>query len=254
MTLLNVYEAWQDANYSKDWCHDNYFNLRQLRLAKNIRSQLRDIVDRRHSRRENGSSSKDTKETQSQSSSSSRTILQAFAQGYGLHLSKKHHHRQMFYHFLASSASPSAGHPGATSSLLALHTSPLSALYLDEENSLTKHGRKVARDLEWVIYHEVVFHVKAVMRYVSKIDHQWVRDTLDRAKLFDQGQVWLNGESKMLAASPAETSEDRKRDSDAMGHGGHVSTSGETEQAKKRARLEMVEAARKRAVERRQNK
>lgn len=252
MTLLNVYEAWKDANYSKDWCHDNYFNLRQLRLAKNIRSQLRDIVDRRHSRRENGSSSKDTKE--SQSSSSSRTILQAFAQGYGLHLSKKHHHRQMFYHFLASSASPSAGHPGATSSLLALHTSPLSALYLDEENSLTKHGRKVARDLEWVIYHEVVFHVKAVMRYVSKIDHQWVRDTLDRAKLFDQGQVWLNGESKMLAASPAETSEDRKRDSEVMGHGGHVSSSGETEQAKKRARLEMVEAARKRAVERRQNK
>jgi len=93
-----------------------------------------------------------------------------------------------------------------------------------------------------------------VMRYVSKIDHQWVRDTLDRAKLFDQGQVWLNGESKMRATSPAETSEDRKRDSEAMGHGGHASTSGETEQAKKRARLEMVEAARKRAVERRQNK
>ncbi|KAF9211181.1 DEAH-box ATP-dependent RNA helicase prp22 [Podila verticillata] len=253
MTLLNVYEAWRDANYSKDWCHDNFFNVRQLRLAKNIRSQLRDIVDRRHSRRDNSSSSNETKETQSQSSSSSRTILQAFAQGYGLHLSKKHHHRQMFYHFLASSASPSAGHSGATSSLLALHTSPLSALYLDEENSLTKHGRKVARDLEWVIYHEVVFHVKAVMRYVSKIDHQWVRGTLDRAKLFDQGQVWLNGESKIPTPS-TETSEDRKRDSEAMGHGGQDTTSGETEQAKKRARLEMVEAARKRALERRQNK
>ncbi|KAF9386920.1 DEAH-box ATP-dependent RNA helicase prp22 [Podila verticillata] len=253
MTLLNVYEAWRDANYSKDWCHDNFFNVRQLRLAKNIRSQLRDIVDRRHSRRDNSSSSNETKETQSQSSSSSRTILQAFAQGYGLHLSKKHHHRQMFYHFLASSASPSAGHSGATSSLLALHTSPLSALYLDEENLLTKHGRKVARDLEWVIYHEVVFHVKAVMRYVSKIDHQWVRGTLDRAKLFDQGQVWLNGESKIPTPS-TETSEDRKRDSEAMGHGGQDTTSGETEQAKKRARLEMVEAARKRALERRQNK
>ncbi|KAG0024415.1 DEAH-box ATP-dependent RNA helicase prp22 [Podila clonocystis] len=258
MTLLNVYEAWRDANYSKNWCHDNFFNLRQLRLAKNIRSQLRDIVDRKHSRKDNSSSSskKETAEThQSQSSSSSRTILQAFAQGYGLHLSKKHHHRQMFYHFLASSASPSAGHSGATSSLLALHTSPLSALYLDEENSITKHGRKVARDLEWVIYHEVVFHVKAVMRYVSKIDHQWVRDTLDRAKLFDQGQVWLNGESKTPTAP-----EYRKRDSEAMGSpdvqdGGLETSVGETEeQAKKRVRLELVEAARKRALERRQNK
>lgn len=161
----------------------------------------------------------------------------------------------MFYHFLASSASPSAGHSGATSSLLALHTSPLSALYLDEENSITKHGRKVARDLEWVIYHEVVFHVKAVMRYVSKIDHQWVQDTLDRAKVFDQGQAWLNGESKLHT-----TSDGRKRDSEAMEapngqDKGLETASGEAEeQAKKRARLELVEAARKRALERRQNK
>ncbi|KAG0083311.1 DEAH-box ATP-dependent RNA helicase prp22 [Podila epicladia] len=258
MTLLNVYEAWRDSNYSKDWCHDNFFNLRQLRLAKNIRSQLRDIVDRKHSRKDSSSLSlkRETTETHlSQSSSSSRTILQAFAQGYGLHLSKKHHQRQMFYHFLASSASPSAGYLGATSTLLALHTSPLSALYLDEENSITKHGRKVARDLEWVIYHEVVFHVKAVMRYVSKIEHQWVQDTLDRARIFDQGQVWLNGESKIFTVS-----EDRKRDSEAMGipsaqDGGLETDLREAEeQAKKRARLELVEAARKRALERRQNK
>ncbi|KAF9584261.1 DEAH-box ATP-dependent RNA helicase prp22 [Lunasporangiospora selenospora] len=236
VTLLNVYEAWRDAEYSKDWCHENHFNLRHLRLARSIRSQLRSIVDRnslhdkdaqRQTHKEHvdesqriddggsksshkdddrdGSKFKKTGSPQpipSQSFSSSRSILQAFSQGYGIHLSKKHQHRPMFYHYLASSAPSSAG-SNVSSSLLALHVSPLSALYLDEERSLTKHGRRVSRDLEWIIYHEVVYNVRAMMRYVSKVDLRWTQAIMDRAKLYDQGAVWLNGERSELP-SPTE--------------------------------------------------
>ncbi|KAG0263660.1 DEAH-box ATP-dependent RNA helicase prp22 [Mortierella polycephala] len=291
MTLLNAFEAWRDKKYSKDWCHDNYLNLRQLRLAMSIRSQLRDIVDRnslhdKDAQRQKGRHSSDKTDSNSsskiishstiqppsssQSSSSSRSILQAFSQGYGIHLSKKHHHRQMFYHYLASSSSPSAGSGGiSSSSLLALHVSPLSALYLDEERSMTKHGRKVARDLEWIIYHEVVYHVRAVMRYVSKVDLRWVQETMDRAKVFDQGQVWLNGErselpseadnggesSKNRRANEASSSSqaDQKRDlgqvsSSSQDNGGDESE----QQIRKRARLALIDAARQRALERRQ--
>ncbi|KAF9908336.1 DEAH-box ATP-dependent RNA helicase prp22 [Linnemannia zychae] len=303
VTLLNVFEAWRESDYSKDWCHKNYFNLRQLKMAKNIRSQLKDIVDRNSqkdrdrdndhnlgSRKEyekedgvqhhssdrisdrrhdsenssRGKRSRDEVPSLTSSSSSSRSILEAFSQGYGIHLSKKHQHRPMFYHYLASTSSPSAG-TGTASPLLALHVSPLSALYLDEERSMTKHGRRVARDLEWVVYHEVVYHVKAVMRYVSKVDLRWVQETMDRAKIFDRGEVWLNNERSELPSvkDVRHSGEGRKDDLDREGRAkestaieveGGGSASGESdEQAKKKARLASVEAARKRALERRQN-
>ncbi|KAF8945269.1 DEAH-box ATP-dependent RNA helicase prp22 [Haplosporangium gracile] len=303
VTLLNVYEAWRESDYSKDWCHKQYFNLRHLRLAKNIRSQLKDIVDRnsqndRDTHHSSSSSRKDDEEKgrrrhspdrisgrrggddsrskrsrddkTSSSSSSSRSIMEAFSQGYGIHLSKKHQHRPMFYHYLASTSSPSAGAAGPSSTLLALHVSPLSALYLDEERSMTKHGRRVARDLEWVVYHEVVYHVKAVMRYVSKVDLRWVQTTLDQAKIFDQGLVWLNHErSDLPSVRNTREGNDGKATNDGddgggrgndMKESGAVTAAGaeadggeSEEQAKKKARLASVEAARKRALERRQN-
>ncbi|KAI8350551.1 P-loop containing nucleoside triphosphate hydrolase protein [Mortierella sp. GBAus27b] len=282
ITLMNVFEEWRHANYSKEWCHENYFNFRQLRLAKSIRAQLRDIADRiasqdkdapRHHGKEaqddqrtrdgKGTSSSGANARQSESSSSSsRLIRQAFSQGYGIHLSKKHHHRQMFYHYLASTSSPSAGASGggAPSSLLALHVSPLSALYLDEERSTTKYGRKVARDLEWIFYHEVVYNVKAVMRYVSKVDDvRWVQGTMDRAKIFDQGHVWLNGERSELpsdegSGDTAPVNQEAKRTFEGKRDSADTAAEGESdEQVRKRARLEMVEAARMRALERRKN-
>jgi hypothetical protein len=313
VTLLNVYEAWRESDYSKDWCHKQYFNSRHLRLAKNIRSQLKDIVDRNsqidrdtHHHPTNLSSRKDDDDKKgrrrhspdrisgrygggdddrnkrsrdnttsssgltSSSSSSSRSILEAFSQGYGIHLSKKHQHRPMFYHYLASTSSPSAGAGGPSSTLLALHVSPLSALYLDEERSMTKHGRRVARDLEWVVYHEVVYHVKAVMRYVSKVDLRWVQETLDRAKIFDQGLVWLNHERSDLPSLKDDSRDYSSNNTTTRGGDGgggdgkdnemkeagiatEVGDGESEEQAKKKARLASVEAARKRALERRQN-
>ncbi|KAI1317645.1 DEAH-box ATP-dependent RNA helicase prp22 [Mortierella claussenii] len=283
ITLMNVYDAWRESKYSADWCHNNYFNIRQLRLAKSIRSQLEDIVQRNSSRdkkgndvpkhcADNGPDGLDVNDKKlsinasAQSDSSSRTILQAFSQGYGIHLAKKHPHRSMFYHYLASTLSPSAGAGGGggggaqTSSLLALHVSPLSALYLDEERSMTKYGRRVARDLEWIVYHEVVHHVKAMMRYVSKVDVRWTQDTMDRAKIFDQGQIWLNGErsedSLEATGSQGSAAEDAsrpallKRERDGDGDGTQTQTA---EEEKKRARLQVVEDARKRALARRKD-
>jgi hypothetical protein len=126
---------------------------------------------------------------------------------------------------------------------------------------MTKLGRKVARDLEWIFYHEVVYNVKAVMRYVSKIDDiRWVQETMDRAKLFDRGDVWLNGERSELPSDKENRDttapdEDIGRSSGNKRDSGAISSEKESdEQAKKRARLEMIEAAKKRALDRRQNR
>ncbi|KAF9978393.1 DEAH-box ATP-dependent RNA helicase prp22 [Actinomortierella ambigua] len=262
MTLLNVYEDWRKTNYSKEWCHDNFMNLRNLRLAKNVRGQLLDIFDRRKQRKQ-----LDYKERET----SSRTVLQAITHGYAPHLSKKHHHRQLFYHYLASSSSSSSlsssrssvfkSASAASNSLLALHVSSLSALYLDEERLGTKHGRKVDRDLEWIVYHEVVYHTRAVMRYASKVDHRWAQSCIDRAKLFDGGEVWLNGERTKDARDVKDSSNDdksRKRPAAELSQlptitakeSDGVATE-DAEQLKKKARLEAIEAARQRALQRR---
>ncbi|KAG0234556.1 DEAH-box ATP-dependent RNA helicase prp22 [Actinomortierella wolfii] len=260
MTLLNVYEAWRKAGYSKEWCSDNYMNVRHLRMAKNVRAQLLDIFDRRKQNTPSGYKERE---------SSSKTILQAITQGYAPHLSKKHQHRHLFYHFLASSSSSSAKLSALSSanavsnSLLALHVSPLSALYLDEERLATKQGRKVERDLEWIVYHEVVFHVRAVMRYASKVDHRWAQECLDRAKLFDAGQVWLNGErtderteDTNGAGIKNEASKKRPASCSSPSHAENVEgkegiAAESIENDKKKARLEAIEAARQRALQRR---
>lgn len=40
LTLLNVYKRWQENHYSKTFCRDNYLHERQLKYAKNIKTQL----------------------------------------------------------------------------------------------------------------------------------------------------------------------------------------------------------------------
>lgn len=46
LTLLNVYEAWENNNYSPGWCHENFIQLRNLRRAQDVRRQIKTIMDR----------------------------------------------------------------------------------------------------------------------------------------------------------------------------------------------------------------
>eukprot|EP01067_Filipodium_phascolosomae_P005373 Filipodium_phascolosomae@DN3456_c0_g1_i1.p1 len=46
MTLLNVYNQWEEANYSMAWCYENYVQYRSMNRARDIRDQLIDLMDR----------------------------------------------------------------------------------------------------------------------------------------------------------------------------------------------------------------
>lgn len=46
LTLLHIFESWRADGYSRDWTYNNYLHLRGLRMAKNIRAQLLDIIDK----------------------------------------------------------------------------------------------------------------------------------------------------------------------------------------------------------------
>lgn len=48
LTLLNVYQAWEDVQQGgKDnWCHENFLNPRALRMGKDVRAQLERVMKR----------------------------------------------------------------------------------------------------------------------------------------------------------------------------------------------------------------
>ncbi|KAE9964717.1 hypothetical protein EG328_010265 [Venturia inaequalis] len=46
LTLLNVYDAWKDTEYSIPWCKENFVQYRSLQRARLVREQLEALCDR----------------------------------------------------------------------------------------------------------------------------------------------------------------------------------------------------------------
>lgn len=46
MTLLRVYNEYENSDFSSDWCKDNYIQSRSMKMARNIRDQLVGLADR----------------------------------------------------------------------------------------------------------------------------------------------------------------------------------------------------------------
>jgi len=46
LTLLNVYNQWRDADYSADWCFENFIQIRSLKRCRDIREQLESMLAR----------------------------------------------------------------------------------------------------------------------------------------------------------------------------------------------------------------
>ncbi|XP_056168312.1 pre-mRNA-splicing factor ATP-dependent RNA helicase DEAH7-like isoform X2 [Syzygium oleosum] len=44
LTLYNVYEQWKSKQYRGDWCNDHFLHVKGLRKAREVRSQLLDIL------------------------------------------------------------------------------------------------------------------------------------------------------------------------------------------------------------------
>ncbi|XP_015907708.1 pre-mRNA-splicing factor ATP-dependent RNA helicase DHX16 [Parasteatoda tepidariorum] len=46
LTLLNVYNAWVESEYSTQWCFENYIQHRSMKRARDVREQLEGLMDR----------------------------------------------------------------------------------------------------------------------------------------------------------------------------------------------------------------
>ncbi|GFP79875.1 putative pre-mRNA-splicing factor ATP-dependent RNA helicase dhx16, partial [Phtheirospermum japonicum] len=46
VALLNVYTSWKEANFSTQWCHENYVRVRSMQRARDLRDQLEALLGR----------------------------------------------------------------------------------------------------------------------------------------------------------------------------------------------------------------
>ncbi|RLN53802.1 hypothetical protein BBJ29_008484 [Phytophthora kernoviae] len=46
LTMLSVYQAWENSKFSNPWCYDNFIQARAIRRAQDVRKQLLSILDR----------------------------------------------------------------------------------------------------------------------------------------------------------------------------------------------------------------
>lgn len=213
MTLLNVYEAWRragDGEEGRAWCREQYLNWRNLDMVRNVRQQLMELMEKSGLRivkapRVEIKEKDGKKGTSSRSGSSGGSrkrmvidpapILKSFLTAYYIHLAKCHANRSLFYHYsiishhsdAAEDTAMASASRDSNSSLLALHVSPQSALADDEAVSRRR------ADLDWVMYTHVTYTNRAIMRVVSKVLWEWVREVggLERAK--GLGRAALSG-------------------------------------------------------------
>ena len=46
LALLNVYNSWRDADFSVNWCYENFVQQRTMKTARDIREQLEKLIER----------------------------------------------------------------------------------------------------------------------------------------------------------------------------------------------------------------
>jgi pre-mRNA-splicing factor ATP-dependent RNA helicase DHX16 len=46
LTLLNVFNGWKASGYSKEWCYENFVQVRSMKRARDVRDQLLGMADR----------------------------------------------------------------------------------------------------------------------------------------------------------------------------------------------------------------
>ncbi|CAG8487712.1 11168_t:CDS:2, partial [Scutellospora calospora] len=186
MMLLNIFERYRDSGYRRDWCRDRYLNYRALSMAKSVRDQLRELMEKHdlpliscrlknYQVNDDGNRQRKKRRNSYQDAKYNvEKMLESFSSSYYINLAKRHPHRPVFYHY-ASATGPGSEIIDSNSSLLALHISPTSSLHPD--NKVVK-----VDDLDWVTYHSVLYTNKALMKVVSKVKLEWVQEKLNLFK------------------------------------------------------------------------
>ncbi|GAW16848.1 hypothetical protein ANO14919_062910 [Xylariales sp. No.14919] len=136
LTLLNVYNSWKHNGYSNSWCFENFIQARSMRQAKEIREQLRKIMER-------------YRQPIISCGQKTEQVRRALCTGF-------------FRNAARREAEAGAGSYKTVIENTPVHMHPSSALF-------GKHA-------EWVVYHELVLTTREYMRWTTSIEPKWLVD------------------------------------------------------------------------------
>ncbi|KAG0170801.1 DEAH-box ATP-dependent RNA helicase prp22 [Apophysomyces sp. BC1034] len=251
MTYLNVWKEWKRHDKDRSWCREHWINSKVLEMATSVRSQLVDVMDKldlpviravRH-KKKNSKSKRKIGEDGNGETVDPVPVLRSFLSGYFTNIANKGVNRSVFSHYspdehLTEGLAADEGSFGIRSgALVALHLHPLCSF----SDMLDRHKILYA-DLDWVLYMHVTYTNKAVMKGVSKILWDWVRNGEGQVRIRKLPKTRLNGEDgpNVLEMEGNEHMEHSKLSevtahTEDVGHDRHKRRAEEIEQIRQRA-------------------
>lgn len=205
MTFLNVWKEWKRHDKSKQWCKENYINAKVLEISANVRNQLMDVMEKLNlkivrgpviKRKMKSSTGKIRHRRVGENDHGESTdpvpVLESFLTGYFTNIANKGAHRSVFSHYapeehLSSEVSTNI----SSTALVALHLHPLCSL----SNNLDRNNLQYS-ELDWVLYSNITYTNKAVMKGVSKILWDWVKNGKGQERIKKLPTTRLNGEAQ----------------------------------------------------------
>ncbi|EPB87574.1 hypothetical protein HMPREF1544_05665 [Mucor circinelloides 1006PhL] len=251
MTCLNVWHEWKWHNKSRSWCKDNYINYKVLETASSVRSQLMDVMDKLDlkvikseliQRKKSKSSKRRVGENERTESVDPVPILKSFLTGYFTNIANKAAHRAVFSHYAPDEHLGQTSTGVSSTALVALYLHPLCAL----SNMLDK-AKVQYSELDWVMYTSITYTNKAVMKGVSKILWDWVKQGEGQARIKKLPHTRLNGEAQPTVEAEDVEATHRQQAIQQQ----QEQTSALEEMASKKRRAEEIDMIRQRALARR---
>ena len=171
VTYVSVYKAWQDSRGSEAWCFEHFLNARALRQASEVRSQLREELDRLRLPR--------LPEARLASEGNTSTRLRmALCMGF----------------YMNSARAVAYGQPG---SYLAVKNGTL--LHLDKDCAMSM----LEYYPSWILYTQLggASLLHGSMKEASKIKSEWIEDLVPRLKQADEASL-LGGKKRPRSPDP----------------------------------------------------
>ncbi|KAJ1560194.1 hypothetical protein HK405_007923, partial [Cladochytrium tenue] len=149
ITLLAVWDAWVETNYSVAWCRENYIQHRSMKRARDVRDQLVGLMDRTEVALVSNADAADT-----------APIRKAIAAGF-------------FPNSARLQPSGDAYRTARHNQSVLVH--PSSSMYIAPSARENMAGKDKERTYPgWVVYHELVFTSREFMRQVIEIQPEWL--------------------------------------------------------------------------------
>ena len=138
-TLLNIYNQWEETDYSSVWCRQNFIHFKSMKKARNIKEQLINICSKVGINVEDENLSINNENT-------SMNIRKCIVSGFFFNSAKLC--KDGIYRTIKNSHS----------------------VYIHPSSSLFKENPR------WVIYHQLIYTSKEYMNYLIEIKPEWLME------------------------------------------------------------------------------